>query len=313
MRPEVLRCDRIWGQAPHNAFTDLIRFQDAWYCVFREGRGHVSPDGALRLLRSDDGHRWESVMRFTRSDADLRDAKLSITPQGELMLLGAGAMHNPDPHRHQTFAWFSEDAVSWTPEIPIGEPDYWLWRVSFHRGLGLGIGYTTNSPQDRHIRLYGSQDGRRWSTLVPRLYERGYPNETQIRFVGDRAYCLLRRDGASPEGNSGLLGIADPPYTDWNWSDLQVRIGGPAMLVTPHGKMIAVVRLYDGRTRTSVCQIDPVHGSIRELLALPSGGDTSYAGLVWYDDRLWISYYSAHEARSNAFATAIYLAEVTIP
>ena len=46
---------KIWDQAPHNAFTDLVRFNDRWFCVFREGKGHVSPDGALRVITSVDG------------------------------------------------------------------------------------------------------------------------------------------------------------------------------------------------------------------------------------------------------------------
>jgi hypothetical protein len=40
-------------------------------------------------------------------------------------------------------------------------------------------------------------------------------------------------------------------------------------------------------------------------LALPSGGDCSYAGMVWHDDLLWISYYSSHEGK-----TSIYLATI---
>ncbi|MFV1963959.1 MAG: hypothetical protein ACC628_00945 [Pirellulaceae bacterium] len=45
-----------------------------------------------------------------------------------------------------------------------------------------------------------------------------------------------------------------------------------------------------------------------EALQLPSGGDTSYAGLVWHDDMLWISYYASHEGK-----TSIYLAKVKFP
>ncbi len=28
--------EKIWAKAPHSAFTDLIRFNNAWYCTFRE-------------------------------------------------------------------------------------------------------------------------------------------------------------------------------------------------------------------------------------------------------------------------------------
>jgi hypothetical protein len=76
----------------------------------------------------------------------------------------------------------------------------------------------------------------------------------------------------------------------------------------PDDRLIAVVRLYDGGARTSVCQLDPDAGSLTELLRLPSGGDTSYAGLAWHEGRLWISYYSSHEGR-----TSIYLARVNLP
>ena len=45
----------IWDKAPHNAFTDLMRFKGQWYCAFREGKGHVCDEGKLRVIRSTDG------------------------------------------------------------------------------------------------------------------------------------------------------------------------------------------------------------------------------------------------------------------
>jgi hypothetical protein len=65
--------------------------------------------------------------------------------------------------------------------------------------------------------------------------------------------------------------------------------------------------LYDGGARTSICQIDPESAKLTELLKLPSGGDTSYAGLVMHDGSLWVSYYSSHEGKTN-----IYLAKVEL-
>ncbi|MCA9088271.1 MAG: exo-alpha-sialidase, partial [Planctomycetaceae bacterium] len=56
---------RIWDKAPHNAFTDLLFHEGRWYCVFREGSAHVSPDGALRVLTSTDGEHWESLALVT--------------------------------------------------------------------------------------------------------------------------------------------------------------------------------------------------------------------------------------------------------
>ena len=58
---ELVDVRHIWGQAPHSAFTDLARFKGRWYCVFREGSAHVSPDGAIRVLSSADGMVWVSA------------------------------------------------------------------------------------------------------------------------------------------------------------------------------------------------------------------------------------------------------------
>jgi len=33
------------------------------------------------------------------------------------------------------------------------------------------------------------------------------------------------------------------------------------------------------------------------VLTLPCGGDSSYGGMVWYDDLLWMSYYSSRRSR----------------
>ena len=32
-KPELVEVRKIWDRAPHNAFTDLIRHKDRWYCV----------------------------------------------------------------------------------------------------------------------------------------------------------------------------------------------------------------------------------------------------------------------------------------
>ena len=44
-QPELLDVRRIWDSAAHNAFADLLYHEGRWYCVFREGSKHVSPDG----------------------------------------------------------------------------------------------------------------------------------------------------------------------------------------------------------------------------------------------------------------------------
>lgn len=301
--PTLLSVRKIWDAAPHNAFTDLVRFRGEWFCVFREGEAHVSKDGALRVLTSKDGETWSSAALLTSTNADLRDAKITVTPDGRLMLSGAGALHQPAPAKHRSLAWFSEDGRQWTQAVVIGEPNQWLWRTTWHRGTAYSIGYDTAG--DQFIRLYTSKDGRDFQPLVPRLFEEGHPNETSIVFQpDDTALCLLRRDG-SP--GTGKLGVAKPPYTNWVWKDLGAKVGGPHLVRLPDGRLLAAVRLYDGVARTSLAWIDSASGKLTECLKLPSAGDTSYAGLVLQEDLLWVSYYSSHEGK-----TSIYLAKVKL-
>lgn len=301
-----IRVSKIWDHAPHNAFTDLVRFQGRWFCVFREGKDHVSPDGALRVITSIDGETWESAALITSEHSDLRDPKIIVTPDKQLMLYAAEALHDRSQHSHQSLVWFSRDGRNWSDRHPIGDPDFWMWRITWHQGVAYGIGY--GCAKDLSIRLYTSKDGKQFKTLVERLFDKGYPNETGLVFVGDTAYCLLRRDGSGGENNSGLIGMAQAPYTEWEWKDLRVPIGGPQMIQLPDGRFVGAVRLlHDKKLRTSLCWIDPHEGNLTEFLSLPSGGDTSYPGLAIYQDELWISYYSSHEGK-----TSIYLARMPI-
>ena len=297
---ELVTVERIWDQARHNAFTDLIRFKGKWYCAFREGDGHVSKNGALRVLVSDDGESWKTAAHLISATADLRDAKLSITAEGELMLSGAGALHNPEPVRHQSMAWFSKDGTDWSEAVNIGDPNMWLWSVTWHRGTAYGIGYATLGPKTN--RLYKSTTGRQFDTLVKTLHDQKYPNETSLVFSDDdTGYCLLRR------GGTGMLGVSKPPYTDWEWKDLGVPIGGPKMIRMEDGRFLCTVRLYSPKPHTALAWIDPVNGKMKVVHRLPSGGDTSYAGMVVHDGLLWVSYYSSHQEK-----TSIYMAKLKI-
>lgn len=306
-KAELVSLRKIWDSAPHNAFTDLVRFKDRWYCTFREGKDHVSRDGAIRVITSSEGERWESSARLQDPDADLRDPKLTVTPDGRLMLNGVAWTRDDPKVKHRSMAWFSADGRDWGKGVEIGEPNIWIWRPAWHGNLALAVGYgTTAERPSRLARLYASTDGVKYEARVQTLYKEQYPNEAALAFRDDGlCYCLLRRDAGT---KTGLLGLSSPPYEQWTWKDLGKQIGGPALIRLPDGRLLATVRLYDKKVRTSVCRLDPEAGTLTELLALPSGGDTSYAGMVLHDGLLWVSYYSSHEGK-----TSVYLAKVKLP
>ena len=309
---------KIWDAAPHNAFTDLVRYKEHWYCVFREGDGHVSPDGAIRVLTSDNGFWWESAARIEMPGFDLRDPKISVMPNPtRLMLLGGATVREgkQPATESQSFVAISDDGHKWGKVFWVGPTNQWLWRVTWHRNNGLGVAYDV-SPESRGAKKYGTtllltKNGTDFDTLVDDLYTESGPTEATLRFAADNTlYCLQRRDGKP--SNTALLGTSRKiPYDEWKWKDLGKYFGGPNFIQIPDGRWIAVGRLLnygaDKKTKTVVCELDVTKGELTPLLDLPSGGDSSYPGLVWHDGQLWISYYSSHEAK-----TAIYLARVKL-
>ncbi len=304
--PQLIEVRRIWDAAPHNAFTDLLHHEGRWYCVFREGSKHVSPDGSLRVITSQDGNRWDSLALISHPTDDLRDAKLTVTPDGRFMLNGAG-MQADQPIRYHSMSWFSSDrGKTWDTGRRIGDPGFWLWRAEWHDGSVYSMGYQTGLDRsERTLRFYKSVDGERFETWIDEVKVPHGVGEDHILFLDNgTALCLLRNESGTKHG---LLGKSQSPYKDWNWKELNLRIGGPNMIALPDGRILAATRLYDPKARTSLSWIDPEAGKITECLELPSGGDTSYPGMVLHEGVLWISYYSSHEEK-----TCIYLAKVRL-
>jgi hypothetical protein len=296
--PKLADVQRIWGLAPHNAFTDLIRFKGRWYCVFREGLARDSADGVLRILTSADAEHWVSAALISSPRGELREPKLSLTPDGRLMLnAGAGFPHT------QSLAWLSFDGRNWRDAVEVGEPGVWLWRVTWQRGMAYGIGYTATGRQ--FSRLYVSREGLKYDAMVENLFQGGLSSEGSLLFLeDDTALCLLRRD---EKGAHSVLGRSRPPYRAWEWKDLGLRLGGASLLRLEDGRIVAAGSLDNGDGRTALCWLDPQAGLLKPFLVLPSGGDSGGPGMALYDGLLWVSYHSSHEGK-----TSIYLAKVKL-
>ena len=94
-KPKLISVKKIWSKSKHNALTNIIRYKSRWFCIFRESSRHVyGKNGTIRLIVSKDGEKWKSIAHFIESDVDLRDPKLSITPDGRLMILVGGTVYH---------------------------------------------------------------------------------------------------------------------------------------------------------------------------------------------------------------------------
>lgn len=314
---------KLWDKGHHNAFTDLTRFKGRWFCCFREAEAHVCTSADIRILSSKNGRDWEPASVIGMKGHDLRDPKLSVSPNGKWLevLMGDTLREGSKPASFtRNFLVRSRDGVTWNSAEYVGPEQEWLWRITWHKKVAYGVAYDVH-PDIRaahtfFTRLYFSDDGNKFNQLANPLCDKVGSNEATIRFDAKKniAYVLQRRDGPNGQ-NSAFLGTSKAPYKEWTWQDLGQYFGGPNFIQIPDGRWIAVGRLLmpdeKGKRvpRTVVCELDVKKPELRPLLTLPSGGDNSYAGLYWYDSMLWISYYSSHEDNQ----TSIYLARVKIP
>jgi len=309
---KLLDVKKIWDAAPHNAFTDLVRWNEHFYCAFREGRGHVSTDGRIRVLSSKDADVWHSTGLIELAGYDLRDAHLSVTPDNRLMLLGGAAPREKDNQSAPTgsFVAFSGNGTEWTKPQIVSEPGRWLWCVTWHKGKAYGVSYSAGKGSP-NLELLTSGDGVTYQSLVPKLYSEGRPGEVTLRFdASDTCYALVRRDKLADQPYTAILGISRGDYTQWQWHDLGPEFnafGGPNLIQLPTGHWLAAGRMHQDGPHTALCYLDVMNHTMTKLLKLPSGGDTSYPGLLWHNDLLYMSYYSTHEGK-----TSIYLARLKI-
>lgn len=296
--PEIVSLRKIWDLAPHNAFTDLIWFRDRWWCTFREAEDHGPSIGEVRVIVSEDAGHWRSAALVTLGGVDLRDPKLSLMPDGRLMLMMGGILYDRATYRTRApRVAFSEDGTTWTEPKKLLAEDHWLWRGTWHEGWAWSVSKLGEGADPRRAMLYRSRDGLDWEWITEfRLPDNLWTaSETTVRFMPNGEMFALVR----PE----WLGVARPPYQEWTWTRLKERIGGPNFLRLPDGSLWACGRRHSGGAATVLSRLTPA--GCEPVLTLPSGGDCSYPGMVWRDDHLWISYYSSHEEGTN-----IYLAKI---
>ncbi len=320
--PPIVESVRIWNGAPHCAFGDLIRWNNAFYCTFREGSGHVpGANGTIRILRSDDGEAWSSVASLAEEGIDLRDPKLSVMPDGRLILDCGGSDYSDGLQEQHTRVAFSADGVTWTPTrrargIPSNN---WFFRMTWRDGVGYCIPHIVGADPEtgrvlktpRRMVLFTTTDGLNYTQVGGDLPLPEDVSEATIRFSGGGEAVVIVRDGS--QSRKGYLLTAPPPYTDWTVATIEHGMGGANLFALSDGSWIVGTREYEwerpaGRSGTAMVILRVEEdGSFERLVELPSGGDTSYPGFLIHEEELWVSYYSSHED-----STAIHLARIPL-
>jgi hypothetical protein len=301
---------KIGNKADHNAFVDLCEFNKQLFCCYREAKNHVSAEGKICILTLDKAGNVCSINRLNMANVDFRDPKLSITPDGRLLLLAYA--RQTDQHNRtlsaRNLCWVSQTGHSWSSPREFAEKNWWLWRVRWQKDIAYGFAY---NKRQNTIHLFSGDPRRSFHRHQPNAlsllkHNKGYPNESDLLFDDDKAYAIVRRDADS---YSAQLGQSNYPYKKWQWLDLGRYIGGPVMLkITSNVAIVAGRIIKKGKLVTGVMRLDLLSGKLFELGILPSAGDNSYPGLVLDRHILYISYYSSHEDNKSC----VYLAQLDL-
>lgn len=241
--------------------TGLMRYKGWWYCAFKE-----SPLRRMRLIRSRDGRKWESVRLFAWADATVFEAKFSVTADGAFMIntyVRHGdklvATHAASGRWTASVTWLSHDGVNWSDvyACPTGfsERNFVRWSVTWFRGAGYSIARPKGD-------LYKTLDGKNWA-----LYHAGVYSSWQPPAVAEDGRTsfdpldIRQQPGAAPrepheaelafDPTDGMacaltrihpvfaaMGTAPAPdYADWNWKPALVDWDGDGQLAPAHEKL----------------------------------------------------------------------------
>jgi len=303
---EVVWMEKVWSSAPHNGFTDLVRYKDRWFCAVREGSAHRSADGTIRILTSADGEVWKPAARISSSAGDLRYPKLSASSDGRLILVAIEERQGIVWERHQSAVWASPDGRNWGAPLAVCEPNMQLGRLAWHNRMAFAAAYS--NVRDEFLRIYAAPTIDKFAALTPKLLEGQAPGEASIVFLpGESALCLAQRDA---KGATAALGRAKPPYRGWMWADLNVRLETPNMVVLPDERIIVAGRVSTGGApRIALFWLDRDNNHLREFLTISSSGDAGYPGLAWHDGLLWVSYHSSNDGTAGIYVAKVQLGD----
>ncbi len=316
----VLGVTTAYDPGCHCAFTDVFKWRGRVYLVFREALNHsIQPSGQIVVLASADGGRsFQPHGRIALGGHDLRDPHLFSVGERLFITIPAWKL----PRERCSFVASSDDGMRWELHAVEGLKGRTIWRPrAGPDGAHYAAVYSHEEPYGHAVRLMRTEDGLNWDE-ISLISDDGKPNETELYFLdGGELLALVRREEPP---NHPHVARAEPPYEKWSHVECDRSLWGPMLERLPDGRFLVVGRSpmraeeRKGARVTRAFLLDPGTGKLSELFTLPSGGDTSYAGLAWLDEReALLSYYSGHLYSNGSYRggdepqrTGIYIARL---
>jgi len=322
---QVSNIRRVFHNGEHNAFTDLVRFRDAFYLTFRScPDGHmVHPTASIIVLRSDDARSWKPAHQFSVARRDTRDPHFLVFRDKLFIITGTWYCGDASPSResydlnkHLGFAAWTVDGTQWHGPVMLeGTFGHYVWRAEMfgdkaylcgRRKIGFEMAARGEGRKVESLMLE-SDDGLIWRRRA--VFQEIAGDETAFRFTDDGSIVAIGRRG----GDTAQLLRSAPPYVEWERNDLDRYVGGPLLVRWGDHWVVGGRKTTPNKgMKTSMCWL--IDDRLHEFAELPSGGDNSYPGFVELSPtRAVMSWYSSHERNADDRPiTAIYMADLQI-
>ena len=285
------------------SFTTLEYYQGYFFCAFREANSHVDQNGVdngiITIMRSKNGRAWKDFDQISLNGFDLRDPKLSITPDNRLMLITEAVKYEQrkDVTRKTMVSFTNRTKFGVLKEI-IFNPSKaynWLWDIEWVGDKALGFLYNPN------FYAVSSKDGLTYDVQKEYSFA-GFPTEAAITTLdNDRVVVILRINK-----ENSRIGIGDKSLKNIEWHDTGCRVEGPD-IINIEGEVYVCGRSFDKQVGMSLYELNKRNYRLKKIMDLPAKGDCSYPGMVFVRNRLFVSYYSTEKQKVSVFLSRIKL------
>ncbi|NNE93699.1 MAG: hypothetical protein HKN23_18775 [Verrucomicrobiales bacterium] len=324
---EVTNVRRAFHNGEHNAFTDLVRWNDRLWLTFRscpDGHMVFSSARVIVLSSTDEGKSWQKQHEFSVPKRDTRDPHFLVF-QDKLFIYtgtwwsGEGELPREkyDLNKHLGYAVFTGDGDTWSDPTPLeGTYGHYIWRAAAHDGKAYLCGRRKRNFTEAESGTGGSEivesamlqsdDGLIWR--FHSLFQENRGNETAFLFEDDGSAIAVSRCGSK----IAQLGRSNPPHKSWTQVDLPEYIGGPLLAKWNDRYLVGGRRTTKNGPKTTLYWLED--DTLHPFAELPSGGDNSYPGfVVLKNGNGLVSWYSSHEKGEDGKPiTAIYLADLIL-
>ncbi len=237
--------------------------------VFREGAGHVDPEGRILLMRSDDdGRSWSGPHVVADTDLDDRDPSIKALPDGRVVVNYFSSKC--------TAPWDEEHIRRW-----IGPEGYELGKRNWSAEVArIGLRFSQDGGQTWGDEVRIERKGVAVSASVCALRDGSLllPIYGRLNTPNYAAYLMRSTDGGKSWGELEL--IASDPAGAMPFSE-------PTLLALPDGRLICQLRTTGAKTDAgAIWQTESSDGGrswtpprklplwgYRQSLALLSNGD----------------------------------------